>query len=526
MLQEHFMLCGSPGAGKSVLIRSILRQIRARGEIAIVYDIETEYVQEFYDAGRGDVILNPLDGRAPHWNPWLELRPGQPFDSDCEALAGSLIRGGDPRGEFFRASARTLFKVLLRKAKTIKQLLDYVTMDIAPLHKALRDTPARNLINPGALPQSIAILGTLLNPVNTFRHLPGEGTLGGAWCAREWAAKPQGWLFLTSKAVHVDAVRPLQGLWLDALTRELIARESDMPRVWIIADELPTLGYQPNILTLLTRGRKRNLPAVIGFQNISQVRASFGREEAITLSSAAATKIILRNDEPETAKWASDLIGSEEVLRTDTSTGELGTGPRYNEHTTTRHIVSPAEIQKLKKLRGYLAVASHDRTALKVPRCWLEQKHPAYIARIETEATTEQKPVVEDPTEGWTLEQIKETRNSYDAARRRCNDADNASWPWYGGRGQPDRHGVVRAEGPPVEFRFADFFDFVRAMKSERSPTGSRPPGCKVGRLNEDPSTGQHHYQWGNVAWMTDAENRANRRKNKKGGDDTAENAA
>jgi ABC-type multidrug transport system fused ATPase/permease subunit len=56
---EHFLITGATGAGKSMAIRSLLRQIEARGELAIVVDPECEYVSEFYRPARGDLILNP-----------------------------------------------------------------------------------------------------------------------------------------------------------------------------------------------------------------------------------------------------------------------------------------------------------------------------------------------------------------------------------------------------------------------------------------------------------------------------------
>ncbi len=70
---EHFLITGATGAGKSMAIRSLLRQIQARGELAIVVDPECEYVSEFYRLAHGDLILNPVDERCPYWSPWLEL---------------------------------------------------------------------------------------------------------------------------------------------------------------------------------------------------------------------------------------------------------------------------------------------------------------------------------------------------------------------------------------------------------------------------------------------------------------------
>jgi hypothetical protein len=101
-------------------IRALLRQIEARGELAIVVDPECEYVSEFYRPARGDLILNPVDERCPYWSPWLELSERY-YQADVATLAASLIpeppRGSESGSDhFFRQSSRTLLESLLQVA--------------------------------------------------------------------------------------------------------------------------------------------------------------------------------------------------------------------------------------------------------------------------------------------------------------------------------------------------------------------------------------------------------------------------
>ena len=79
------------GAGKSSLFRQILMQVEERGETAIVYDPALEYTPQFYEPGRGDVILNPLDARMPYWSPCDEVR-----------------HAGGSRGSWRRRSSKTI----------------------------------------------------------------------------------------------------------------------------------------------------------------------------------------------------------------------------------------------------------------------------------------------------------------------------------------------------------------------------------------------------------------------------------
>lgn len=84
---SHFLMIGDTGAGKSSLIRQVLMQVEGRGETAIVYDPALEYAPQFYEPGRGDLILNPLDARCPYWSPCDEVI----HEAEALTLATSLF---------------------------------------------------------------------------------------------------------------------------------------------------------------------------------------------------------------------------------------------------------------------------------------------------------------------------------------------------------------------------------------------------------------------------------------------------
>jgi len=391
---EHFLITGSPGAGKSTLIRHMLSQIERRGQSAVVIDPDCEFVQEFYNEARGDVVLNPLDGRCPFWSPWLEFRDDS-FTMDSEAMAASLIRGQarTPTEEFFRESSRTLIEAIFQVVKDRSHsggITDFLAMPRADIQQALAGTRAYPLIDPGAHEQGSGILATAANAVKPFYHLPQLDQASRIWSARSWAETRRGWVFLSSTEDARAAIQRLQGVWLDSLVRWLMSAEIGSDQVWIMADELPAMEYQPQIEKLITRGRKRGLAVVMGFQNVSQLRSIYGRDGAITLTSSPTTKVILRCDEAETAKWASELLGSREVERmTMTQLAGLSTyreGVNLQPHRSTEHIVTAAEIQLLKPFHGYLCVAGSDRTTIKIPERYLEKRQPAFRPRTNSTA--------------------------------------------------------------------------------------------------------------------------------------------
>ena len=388
---EHFLAMGSSGSGKSTLIRTMLEQIRDRGQAAVVVDPESEYVQEFYDPARGDAVLNPLDQRCPFWSPWEEFRDGL-FDMDAAALAASFISDGPnlmtSNGVFFNRAARTVLESIFRavqphEAEAITALL---AKDRKGIKDALAHTPAAASIDPQAHDQGAGIVATVANAIKPLEFLPRRNDSHDTWSACKWATRPKGWLFLASTEDSRDAVRPLQSVWLDALIRWLMTAEIGSQQVWLIIDELKTLGYQAQLERLVTGGRKRGLCAVMGFQDVSQLRSIYGRDRSITLVSSPSTKVILRCDEAETAKWASDQLGSREIVRTNmtalTGVSTNREGINLQPHRSSEHIVTAGEIQLLQPLKGYLCIAGYDRTTIRVPTHFLRRRQPAFMPRM------------------------------------------------------------------------------------------------------------------------------------------------
>ena len=375
---EHCLITGSPGAGKSTLIRHMLSQVRDRGQSAIVLDIDSEFIQEFYDEDRGDV-----------WTPWMEFRP-ESFTMDAEAMAASLVRGQprNPTEQFFRDSARTLIEAILEKVKDRRHsgsIADFLALPRPEIHEQLAGTRAYPLVDEHAAEQGTGIISVAANATKAFYHLPRREQTNRVWSARQWASERRGWIFLPSTEDARAAIQSVQAVWLDSLVRWLMSAEIGSEQVWIFADELPAMGYQNQIEQLITRGRKRGLSVVIGFQNISQLRTIYGRDGAVTMTSSPTTKCLLRADEGETAKWASDLLGSREIERTEMTMlaglSNMREGVNLQARRTTEHIVTAAEIQLLKPLHGYLCVAGADRTTMRIPERHLKKRYPAFIPR-------------------------------------------------------------------------------------------------------------------------------------------------
>ena len=147
---QHTIVSGTTGSGKTVLISDLVSQIRARGERCVLYDKMGSYTRSFFDKDR-DVLMNPLDARAPRWSPFLEARNPRDFDMMAAALIPQQRDTVDP---FWVTAARQLFSngagVLRQKGITENRVLvdHLLKTDLTALAEAMEGTVAQSIVDP------------------------------------------------------------------------------------------------------------------------------------------------------------------------------------------------------------------------------------------------------------------------------------------------------------------------------------------------------------------------------------------
>ena len=349
------MIMGDTGAGKSVLQRRILTQVAERGETAIVYDPALEYTPQFFNADRGDVILNPLDARCPYWSPSDEVL----HDAEALTLATSLFPEKPHENTFFVEGPRKIFAHLLTLKPTPDELVRWMSHE-EELDRHVRGTELEAFVYRGAGPQRGGVLGALNMVAGSLKLLPRESDAKQRWTTEEWARKKTGWLFLTSTPRFRERLLPLTSLWLDTLVLRLMNQGDPAVRhAWFVLDELASLQRLPQLHTALTENRKSGNPVVIGFQGRSQLEVRYGHESESMLSQPA-TKIFLHTSEPRAAKWISDTIGEVEMERVketvNTHPLKLTKSRSYHTERRTEPLVLPSEISGLERLHAFLKV--------------------------------------------------------------------------------------------------------------------------------------------------------------------------
>ena len=393
---KHFKLIGTTGTGKSTAIQEILNTALARGDRAVIADPDGGYLRRFYAYSRGDVVLNPFDERSVKWDLFSEIRNA----SDVEQLARSLIPDHEGTDRSWRGYARTFFSSVTRQMHEAGQT------DIAELYRLLVAADAKEL--------RTLVCGTAAQPFldehnsrmfDSIRSVTSSAVGALDYIARQkaqefsirqWVSvEHPGVLFMPYKAGQIAALGSTISAWMRLAIFEAMDRDErgtehstdDTRRLWFVVDELDALGQIDGLKDALARLRKFGGRCVLGFQSIAQVSSTYGQGDAHTIVENCGNTLILRCSASEgggTARFASQLVGEREMLRTSVSRSrrltEWAGSISHSDHFNVEPALLPSQIEQLPDLTGYLKRASDpqwERVRLDAKHAW-NQRHLPY----------------------------------------------------------------------------------------------------------------------------------------------------
>ncbi len=367
---KHFKLIGTTGTGKSTAIGEILSSALPRGDRAVIADPDGGYLRRFYDTQRGDIVLNPFDPRSVKWDLFAEIKNPH----DVEQLARSLIPDHEGQDRSWRGYARTFFTAVTRQAYDagvtdvgeLYRLL--VISEVGELRALVRGTPAQPFLNEDNSRMFDSIRSVTSSAVAALDYIGQQKAAG--FSVREWVKdESAGVLFIPYKAGEIAALRSTISGWMRLAIFETMNQGEEHHRpLWFIVDELDALGQIDGLKDALARLRKFNGRCVLGFQSLAQVSSTYGTGDAHTLVENCGNTLILRCSASEgggTARFASQLIGEREVLRTTLSKSrrvtEWAGSVSQSQHYSIEPAVLPSQVEQLADLTGYLKYASDPR---------------------------------------------------------------------------------------------------------------------------------------------------------------------
>lgn len=363
---EHTMITGGVGSGKSVAIHSLINSIRERGDRAIIYDPEGEYIRDHYDPNC-DVILNPFDDRSPTWSPFFDAKEQVEWDRLGHAIF-KAPKAGDP---YWTDISRAIFTWGCYELQREQPNADLETAlglffgKTDALRKLLAGTPANKHLGEENSQRTASIESMLTDGVQPLVYLLNRKQ---PFSIKRWINHPErrpGFLFLSAPESHIETLRPLLGFWSDIAVSSLLSRMTQgIPPIptWIILDEFPSLGRIDSLAEGPARLRKHGGAMVFGLQQVSQLKDTYGTERALTIIGQSTNKLVLRANDPDTAKTMSLMLGERKMHRVSENTtygaNTIRDGVGIIPKEEMEPVFTPTQIMNFPALSGAVRVSN------------------------------------------------------------------------------------------------------------------------------------------------------------------------
>lgn len=344
----NFLIWGMQGAGKSNLIKFLIKQILQRKDRALIYDIKGEYTERFL--ADDCLLLSPRDERSINWNLGLDITDV----GLAEVFAESVISSNITKEMFWVDSARVvLIGVIVGLIKAGKpwswaELSKHLFCKDDELLKWLADAypQAATLIQPAdKTTASIrSMIATQLSWVKTLAELNQNNS--DFFSIKSWL---QG---ASQKALIVqgDLTSPLMSsalitALLAILNNTVLSKpDSQTESIWLVLDELATLNKSKSLETWLALGRSKGCKTIAGVQLLSQLESIYGKEDANTVLGLFGNVVTFKlAPTGDSAEKASGSLGKSRVEYQTATTNEKGE-KSYSLHQEDIAIVKPEDL--------------------------------------------------------------------------------------------------------------------------------------------------------------------------------------
>lgn len=380
--KEHVLLSGRTGAGKTQVLLPLLDYItnkvqRTNKTIAIVTDISGEFTSKFYNP-ETDYILNPFDERSQKWNPFSEIEDA----SDCAMLAEALVeRSGDSQARQWEMFAERIISDSLNalhysadfklkdQIQILFRILGFQETEFAA--EVLKGTQSEGYFKKG----NETFLGSVSQVASG--SIRGLATLeqAGNFSLRKWltdavnGTEKRKVLWIPYMPKDRPALKTLIATWLNLLVLQILSLTPDRTRqIFVVMDELDSLGKVERLKDALTLGRKYGLSTIAAIQTLSQLKDTYGENDSKTLIGNFSSKIVLAQADFDTADYFSKTLGSFEerlnIQKVSTSAGSSSSGSSSNRSMDVNEnmdrnilLVTPTQLTALEKLTGYALLA-------------------------------------------------------------------------------------------------------------------------------------------------------------------------
>jgi len=355
------LICSNPGGGKTAyFFRPLIDQLLAKGFTAFIYDFKfadltlhaynlfLQYRDRYRIPPSFFAIIFEDPERSHRCNvvPPSEMEYISDATESVRVLLIALNKSWQKKeGDFFIESAITfaaanlwfLKKYENGKYCTLPHLVELINADLPSLLSILRSIPEiESLVNP--------FVEAYVEKANEQL----QGQLASVKIALSTLSSPNIYYILSGNDFALDINNPedpkivcmgsnpqrqliygaVISLYLTRMVR-IINKPGQEPCL-LAMDEFATLRF-PGIDTLLATGRSNRIAPVLGIQDISQLRQTYGKDKADVIFNVPAN-LIVGMSSGETARLVSERIGKINQPRETHSTGVRDTTISQSTH--------------------------------------------------------------------------------------------------------------------------------------------------------------------------------------------------
>ncbi|MEO0347883.1 MAG: type IV secretion system DNA-binding domain-containing protein [Pseudomonadota bacterium] len=365
---EHSLIVGSTGSGKTVLLKSLVKQLKQRGDKVLIYDYTGSFTASFYNHNQ-DTIINPFDERGKSWSLLKEISQEAEFDTIANALINQKHNITDP---FWPNGARLIFTELCRLQHrrgdySSNNLYQLLALPFADLEQLLANTPAAQFFKPDSSKTTMSLLMLLATHLKGLQYIDDSNSY---FSIKDWLldTDDKSTVFLTSKSNLHASIQPLIAAIMDIATNNIGELSlHNQQRTWFIFDELPSINYLPSLKKALATARNYGVCFVLGIQSVNQLYDIYGKSESHAIISNCKNKLIMNLADTNAAEWASNTIGRQEIEKYSQSLSygahQVRDDISLNKVVHEKQLVLPSEIMSLPKLTGYCSMSGDFPTA-------------------------------------------------------------------------------------------------------------------------------------------------------------------
>ena len=352
---QHFLFVGTTGSGKTTIIRLLMQDA--------LQDIdEGTNARAMFNNPKGDMLpliksmaphvrvvaMDPFDQRGAAWDVAKDI------DDSAKAVqfAHTLIGERQESQPFFSDAARHLVRGVMQSFIyrdidwSIADVVRATTRSAVDLENILLATEVTAYLVPLYFSDKKLLANIIATVTSRFADLE---PVVAAWemartkvSLRDWAEQ-EFVIVLGNDETSRTAMDRLNQAMIKTVGDILLNQsESEERTTWIVLDELSDLG-KLDLVSVAKKGRSKGCRVCIAFQSVAGLRnpENYGEFGAAELLGQFSNRFFGRLECPDTAKWASEILGDQDYLyRLQNSTV---TSIGSSEQLTSRPVFLPSQ---------------------------------------------------------------------------------------------------------------------------------------------------------------------------------------